>query len=76
MPNVRSRRRAFLLNGDYRNEFAHAPFVFELDDSIDEGEQGIVFAAAYVKPGFQNSAALADDDSAAAYLLAAIALDT
>ena len=51
-------------SGEDADKTAHAAFVFEVDDSGDEGEESVVFAAADVEAGLALGAALADEDGA------------
>jgi hypothetical protein len=55
----------FSFEGLDHYELAHGASVLELDAAGDFGEEGVVFAAAYVEAGLYTGATLADDDSAA-----------
>lgn len=48
---------------------------FELNNAVNFGKDGIVFAKANVKPGVNFGPPLADDDVASFYKLAAITLN-
>jgi hypothetical protein len=54
----------FGFDGLYHYVFAQRASVLELDAAADFGEEGIVFASAYVQAGLYAGAALADDDGA------------
>jgi hypothetical protein len=45
------------------DEAAVLALVLEANDAIDLGEEGVVFAAAYVGSGFERGAALTDNDA-------------
>jgi hypothetical protein len=49
--------------------------VLEADDTVDLGEEGIVFAAAHVGAGLERGASLTDDDASAEDCLTAEYLD-
>ena len=61
-------RRAF---GVHADEFASLAFVFKFNETFDQSEQGIVFAASDIIAGFPFGAALAGKDIAAKHALAA-----
>ena len=46
------------------DEAAVLALVLEADDAVDLGEEGVVFAAAYVGAGLERGPALTDDDAA------------
>src|SRR5258708_6393090 len=58
------------------NKLAGPAFFFKLYDPVDQREQSIVLAAAYVFPGFPARASLARKDVTAQYALAAKFLQT
>lgn len=57
-------------------ELTSLPLVFKFDESLDQGEQRVVFAAADVIAGFPFCSALPGDDIAAENVLAAEFLES
>ena len=57
------------------DEAAVLALVLEADDAVDFGEEGVIFAAAYVGAGLERGAALTDDDASAEDGLTAEYLD-
>jgi hypothetical protein len=58
------------------HELAHLSLVQELDAPRNLGEEGVVFAAADIQPGFYTRATLANDDGAAGHNLPAECLES
>ena len=63
------------VGGVYVDEAAVLALVLEADDAVDLGEEGVVFAAAYVGSGLERGAALTDDDASTEDCLTAEYLD-
>jgi len=57
------------------DEAAVLPLVLEADNAVDLGEEGVVFAAAYVGAGLERGASLTDDDASTEDCLTAEYLD-
>jgi len=58
------------------HEAAVLATILELNDAVYLGEEGVVFAAAYVRAGLQRCATLTDDDASTEDRLTAEYLDS
>src|ERR1700735_668629 len=68
--------RARLFHGEYADVAAVSALIFEQDDSVDQREEAVVFRQPNVLPGLIVRAALANQNAAAGYELAAKPLDS